>query len=86
VGFQIIAGNFFQSTGKAVISAFISLLRQVIVLIPILLILPSFWGITGVWVSAPISDVIAGIISFAFLHREIKRLNRAIAQGEVVTT
>ncbi|MFA5648638.1 MAG: MATE family efflux transporter, partial [Bacteroidales bacterium] len=48
VGFQIIAGNFFQSTGKALISAFISLLRQVIVLIPILLIFPTFWGITGV--------------------------------------
>ncbi|MDY0201637.1 MAG: MATE family efflux transporter [Tenuifilaceae bacterium] len=86
VGFQIIAGNFFQSTGKALISAFISLLRQVIVLIPILLIFPTFWGITGVWVSAPISDIIAGVISYFFLSREIKRLNRAIAQGKVVAT
>ncbi|MDD2550421.1 MAG: MATE family efflux transporter [Bacteroidales bacterium] len=79
IGFQIVAGNFFQSTGKAIISAFISLLRQVIVLIPILLILPPIWGLTGVWVSAPISDVIAGIVSFIFLNREIRRLNRAIA-------
>ncbi|MFA5649347.1 MAG: MATE family efflux transporter, partial [Bacteroidales bacterium] len=73
-------------TGKALISAFISLLRQVIVLIPILLIFPTFWGITGVWVSAPISDIIAGVISYFFLSREIKRLNRAIAQGKVVAT
>ena len=86
VGFQIIAGNFFQSTGKAAVSAFISLLRQFIVLIPILLILPPFWGLTGVWVSAPISDFIAGIISFSFLFREIKRLNRTIARSDLVKT
>ena len=83
IGFQIITGNYFQSTGKASIAAFISLLRQVIVLIPILLLLPTFWGITGVWVSSPISDVISGIISFVFLSREIKRLNKAIAQNPV---
>lgn len=86
VGFQIIIGNFFQSTGKAGISALISLLRQVIVLIPILLILPTFWGITGVWVSAPISDFIAGVISITFLSREIRRLNKAIDQGKGLIT
>ncbi|MDY0281691.1 MAG: MATE family efflux transporter [Salinivirgaceae bacterium] len=80
VGFQIIAGNYFQSTGKAAISAFVSLLRQFIVLIPILLILPPFWGLIGVWVTAPISDFIAGIISFIFLQKEIKQLNRSIAR------
>lgn len=82
VGFQIIVGNYFQSTGKAGIAALISLLRQVIVLIPFLLILPTFWGLTGVWVSAPISDFISGIISSTFLFFEIKRLNKAIAQQD----
>jgi putative MATE family efflux protein len=80
VGFQIIVGNYFQSTGKAGISAFISLLRQVIVLIPLLLLLPHLWGLTGVWVTAPISDFISGIISISFLGREIRRLNKAIEQ------
>jgi putative MATE family efflux protein len=80
VGFQIIVGNYFQSTGKAGISAFISLLRQVIVLIPLLLLLPKLWGLTGVWITAPISDFISGIISASFLAREIRRLNKAIAQ------
>ncbi len=79
IGFQIIAGNYFQSTGKAAISATVSLLRQVIVLIPILLVLPNYWGLPGVWASAPISDAVAAVISFVFLHREIKRLNIAIA-------
>jgi putative MATE family efflux protein len=78
VGFQIIAGSYFQSIGKAAISATVSLLRQVIVLIPILLILPNYWGLTGVWASAPISDIIAAVISFVFLQREIKKLNRAV--------
>ena len=78
VGFQIIAGSYFQSIDKAAISATVSLLRQVIVLIPILLILPNYWGLTGVWASAPISDIIAAVISFVFLQREIKKLNRAV--------
>ncbi len=82
VGFQIVAGNFFQSTGKAAISALLSLLRQVIVLIPILLLFPTFWGLTGVWVSSPVSDVISGVVVYLFLSREIKRLNRAIARKQ----
>ena len=86
VGFQIIAGNFFQSTGKAGIAALISLLRQVIVLIPMLLFLPTIWGLTGVWVSAPLSDLVSGVISFIFLSREVKRLNRAIAQNSIALT
>jgi putative MATE family efflux protein len=84
VGFQIIVGNYFQSTGKAAISALISLLRQVIVLIPILLFLPTVWGLDGVWYASPISDFIAGLISFSFLVWGIKRLNRAIAASENV--
>lgn len=86
VGFQIIAGNFFQSTGKAGIAAVISLLRQVIVLIPMLLFLPTIWGLTGVWVAAPLSDLVSGVISFIFLSREVKRLNRAIAQNSITQT
>jgi putative MATE family efflux protein len=84
VGFQIIAGNYFQSTGKAGIAAVISLLRQVIVLIPMLLFLPTVWGLTGVWVSAPLSDLVSGVISFIFLSREVKRLDRAIATPKAV--
>jgi len=80
VGFQIIVGNFFQSIGKAGKAAFISLLRQVIVLIPLLLILPGIWGISGVWMASPIADTIAAAISIIFLTREMKKLNRAIAR------
>jgi putative MATE family efflux protein len=79
VGFQIITGNYFQSTGKAGLAALISLLRQVIVLVPILMILPKHIGLDGVWLAGPIADTISAIITSVFLIYELKRLNRAIA-------
>ncbi len=78
IGFQIITGNYFQSTGKAKVAAFLSLLRQVLVLIPVLLILPHFFGLKGIWLAAPISDFIAATIVFVLLVKELKRLDRAI--------
>jgi putative MATE family efflux protein len=79
IGFQIVAGNYFQSVGKASTAIFLTLLRQVIVLIPLLLILPQFFGLSGVWLSAPIADTVAAIICSLFVIREWKRLNRQIA-------
>ncbi len=79
VGFQIITGNFFQSIGKAGKAAFISLLRQVIILIPLLFIMPTFLGIHGVWLASPVADTLSAAICIWFLMREMKRLNKAIA-------
>ncbi|WP_234445813.1 MATE family efflux transporter [Carboxylicivirga marina] len=78
VGFQIITGNYFQSTGKAGLSALLSLLRQVIVLMPVLIILPKQLGLDGVWLAGPIADTVSAVITSFFLVRELKRLNRAI--------
>lgn len=75
VGFQIIVGNYFQSTGKAGIAALLSMLRQVIMLMPFLLVFPGFWGINGVWFSAPLADSLSALVVTYFLWREIKRLN-----------
>nr|WP_321451054.1 MATE family efflux transporter [uncultured Carboxylicivirga sp.] len=75
VGFQIVTGNYFQSIGKAGLAALISLLRQVIVLLPILLFLPRYFGLDGVWFAGPIADVIAAFMTLYFLIREIKKLN-----------
>ncbi len=79
VGFQIITGNYFQSTGKAGLAALISLLRQVIVLVPILMVLPQHFGLDGVWLAGPIADTVSAVITSIFLIYELKRLNRAIA-------
>ena len=59
VGCQIVIANFFQSIGKAKISIFLSLCRQLVYLLPCLLILPGYWGVDGVWASMSISDGLA---------------------------
>lgn len=83
VGFQIIVGNYFQSIGNAKTAALLSLLRQVILLIPAILIFPNFWGLEGVWVSAPIADTLSAIIVTTFLVKEMKHLNGLIAANQI---
>jgi putative MATE family efflux protein len=63
VGFQMVASGFFQSIGMAGKAIFMSLTRQVLFLLPCLLILPSFFGIRGVWYSMPTADLLASIIA-----------------------
>ncbi len=74
VGFQIITSNYFQAIGKAGIAAFLSLMRQVIVLMPLLFILPRYFGLTGVWMAGPVSDVISALVVSFFLIRELRYL------------
>lgn len=68
IGFQITVSNFFQSIGKVKQSIFMSLSRQVLLLIPFLYIFSSLWGLTGVWLSTAVSDVIAAVIAAFFLN------------------
>jgi putative MATE family efflux protein len=76
IGFQIISSNYFQAIGKAKISIFLSLSRQVIILIPLLFILPKFFGLNGVWVSSPSADALSSILTASFLFVEIRHLNK----------
>jgi len=78
VGFQAIVGNYFQSIGKAGVSTFLTLLRQVLILIPMLLVLPGIFGLNGVWLASPVSDIISTFITSFFLFGELKRLNKRI--------
>lgn len=72
IGFQMVTANFFQSIGMAGKSIFMSLSRQLLFLLPCLLILPRFWGIDGVWYSMPISDAISSILAGILLYRQFK--------------
>lgn len=76
VGFQIVSSNYFQAIGKAKISMFLGLSRQVIILIPMLIILPHMFKLNGVWMAGPVSDFTASIITAIFLFFEVKKLNR----------
>ena len=78
VGFQVVVGNYFQSTGKATLAMIISLLRQVIILTPILLILPKFIDLDGVWLSMPISSAISALIVLYYYRKELVRLHELI--------
>lgn len=81
VGFQIITSNYFQSTGKVGYAILLSLLRQVFVLIPVLWILPRYFQLKGVWFAAPISDVVSGVIFAIVLIREVRIINKSIAES-----
>ena len=80
VGFQIITGNYFQAIGKAGTAAFVSLMRQVIVLLPLLFLLPKYFGLTGVWMAGPLSDVISAMVVSIFLIYEMRRLTELSGQ------
>jgi Na+-driven multidrug efflux pump len=75
VGFQIVITNFFQSIGFASKAIFLSLTRQVIILIPLLFFLPKFYGITGVWLSMPSADFISTLIAIVFYVVQVKKMN-----------
>lgn len=68
----IIGTNYIQSIGKAKISILLSLLRQCIFLIPLIMVLPNFLGLDGVWFSQPVSDIVAIVIIAAVLVKEVK--------------
>lgn len=72
IAIQLIGSAYFQAVGKAVPALLLSLSKQGIFLIPLLLILPKYYGITGVWIAFPISDLLSTIVTGYFLHREIK--------------
>lgn len=78
VGFQIISSNYFQATGKAVRGIILSLSRQLLILLPVLLIVPRFLGLNGVWLTYPISDILSFILTLAFMIKELRLLNKEI--------
>jgi len=74
IGFQIICSNYFQAVGKPVHSTILSLSRQILFFIPLLLILPNYWGIEGIWRTPPIADSCAVILTAILITREMKHL------------
>lgn len=76
VGINIVATSYYQSIGKAKISMFVSLLRQVILLIPFTIILPKFIGLDGVWAAGACADSLSVIITLVLLKKEFKQLDK----------
>ena len=72
VGFQMVTSNFFQSIGMANKAIFLSLTRQLLFLLPCLIILPTFMGAAGIWWSMPISDLIASLVAGVLLYKQFQ--------------
>ena len=76
IGFQMVTSNFFQSIGMAGKAIFLSLTRQLLFLIPCLLILPRYYGVEGVWASMPVADFAACVISAVMLTVQLKKFRK----------
>jgi putative MATE family efflux protein len=74
VGFQVVAGGFFQYIGKAPLAIFVSLTRQLLFLLPLLWILPAHFGAFGVWISMPIADTFSIVLALVLFIWQMRRL------------
>lgn len=82
VGLQMISSSYFQAVGKPNQATLLGLSRQVIIFIPLLILLPRYWGLEGIWWSAPFSDLGAFLLTGAWLWHEIRQLNKTIKLHE----
>lgn len=82
IGFQIVSASYFQAIGKPKQAMFLSLSRQVLLLIPAVLILPQFFGLNGVWAALPTADIGSSILTGCWLAFELRHLRRRHATQE----
>jgi Na+-driven multidrug efflux pump len=83
IGFQIVSANYFQAVGKPKHASFLSLSRQVLILIPALLILPRFFGLDGLLMAGPAADLTSSIVTGIFLVNELKHLDARHEETQV---
>lgn len=73
IGAQMVITHFFQSIGKAKVSIFLSLSRQLIFLVPMIAILPHYMGLDGVWLAMPLSDGVAAVMAYVMIYIYIRK-------------
>jgi putative MATE family efflux protein len=76
IGVPIVTITYFQSIRRPALAIFLSLLRQVLLLLPLILLLPRVWGVTGVWLAGPVSDVLSTALTGFVVAAELRRLRR----------
>lgn len=83
IGIQFVGSRFFQSVGKALPSTLLTLSRQILLLLPLILILPTIGnlGLLGIWLSFPISDLLSTVLTFILLKKEMDRLDNLTADA-----
>ncbi len=73
---QLIGASYFQAIGKAIPALLLSLTKQGFFLIPLILILPKFFGVWGVWISFPIADILSTIVTGYYLNKEVRKMKQ----------
>jgi len=73
IAVQMIGSGYFQAIGKAVPALLLTLTKQGFFLIPLILILPKYYGIFGVWISFPIADLLSSLLTGWYLNKEVRR-------------
>jgi putative MATE family efflux protein len=76
VGFQVVGSVLFQSIGKATPAFLTAISRQILFFLPLLLILPRFWKLDGIWLSYPVADVLAFLFTLLLFLPEVRKLRR----------
>lgn len=82
-GFQITATSYFQATGQPLKASILSMLRQLILLIPLIIVLPMIFGLEGILYAGPTADIGSGLIVAFFISKEMKRLNQWIKEDSL---
>ena len=77
MGLQVIGSGYFQASGRPLKSLLLGLSRQFLILVPMIIVLPLFWGLDGLWSAQPVADGSAFLLTAIFLGRELRRLGRA---------
>lgn len=81
IGFQIVSASYFQAVGKPKHALFLGLSRQVLLLIPAILIWPRFLGLTGIWLAIPTADFCSSLLTGTWLLFELRHLRRKDRQA-----
>ncbi|MBN1892355.1 MAG: MATE family efflux transporter [Clostridiales bacterium] len=85
LGLQIMGGQYFQFIGRSIVALILTLMRQTILLIPLYLILPHFFGLQGMFYANPISDAITVVLTAVVLLFEMRRLSKLIRTEKAVS-
>ena len=83
IGFQVVGSVLFQSIGKAVPAFLTAMSRQILFFLPLILILPRFWQIDGIWLSYPIADILAFLFTLLLFIPEVRNLRRMKGFGAI---
>lgn len=80
-GFQVVSTSYFQATGQPLKASILSMLRQLLILIPMVLILPLFFGLDGILYAGPVADLSSAVVVVFLAGHELKRLNHLIHEN-----